>query len=45
MPKEVEDKLKKQAAAKGYTGDRKSAYVYGTLAKIRKRKQKALQEK
>jgi hypothetical protein len=33
MPKALEDKLKREAAAKGLTGDRKNAFVYGTLRK------------
>ena len=37
MPKELEEKLKKQATKKGFTGKRKDRYVYGTLAKIEKK--------
>ena len=33
MPKELERKLKKTAREKGLTGDRRDAYVYGTLRK------------
>lgn len=33
MPKALEDKLKKEAAAKGLKGKREAAYVYGTLRK------------
>jgi len=33
MPKEMEKKLKKEAAKKGLTGKRKNAYVYGTMRK------------
>lgn len=33
MPKELEDRLKKQASKKGYSGDRADAYVYGTMRK------------
>lgn len=40
MPKKVENALKKEAAKKGLTGERKNAYVYGTLAKIDKKKGK-----
>ena len=36
MPKKEEEKLKKQAEKKGLTGDRKNAYVYGTMNKIEK---------
>ena len=51
MPKEVEDKLKREAAEKGYSGDRADRYVYGTMNKLglmhgnktlRKRKQEAI---
>jgi len=31
MPKELEDKLSREADSLGYTGDRKKAYVYGTM--------------
>ena len=34
MPKALHDKLARQAAAKGYTGERADRYVYGTLNKI-----------
>ena len=34
MPKEVHDKLVRQANQKGLTGDRKDAYVFGTLNKM-----------
>lgn len=33
MPKELEQRLERQARRKGLTGDRKDAYVYGTLRK------------
>jgi hypothetical protein len=33
MPKKLEQDLKRQATKKGLTGDRKDAYVYGTLRK------------
>lgn len=33
MPKALEDKLKKEAASKGLKGEKKDAYVYGTLRK------------
>jgi hypothetical protein len=33
MPKRLELALKRRAAAKGLTGKRKNAYVYGTLRK------------
>lgn len=31
MPKFLEDRLKQEAAAKGMTGDKADAYVYGTM--------------
>lgn len=40
MPKKVHRKLSKQAKKKGLTGERKNAYVYGTLDKIEKKKRK-----
>jgi hypothetical protein len=33
MPKALERDLMRQASKKGLTGDRKNAYVYGTLRK------------
>lgn len=33
MPKRLERKLKKEAKAKGLSGKRESAYVYGSLRK------------
>ncbi len=33
MPKALEQQLKKEAAKKGLKGERKDAYVYGTLRK------------
>ena len=33
MPKALEEKLKKEAAQHGLTGDRADAYVYGTMRK------------
>lgn len=33
MPKAMERKLKQQAEKKGLSGERKDAYVYGTLRK------------
>jgi hypothetical protein len=48
MPKALEEKLERQAAAEGLKGDRKDAYVYGTMRKTgwepereQKRKSKA----
>ena len=31
MPKELEDKLKREATKKHLTGKRKNAYIYGAL--------------
>jgi len=33
MPKELEDKLKKQASKQGLSGDKADAYIYGTMRK------------
>lgn len=33
MPKKMEEALKREAAKRGLTGERKDAYVYGTLRK------------
>ena len=33
MPKQLEKQLKREATKKGLTGERKDAYVYGTLRK------------
>jgi len=33
MPKQMEEALKKEAAKRGLTGERKEAYIYGTLRK------------
>lgn len=33
MPTKLEDKLKKEAAKKGFTGKKADAYIYGTLRK------------
>jgi len=38
MPKKLHDKLERQAAKLGLKGDRKKAYVYGTMKKIEKKK-------
>ena len=40
MPKEIHDKLAKQASKKGLTGKRKNAYIYGTLQRIEARTKK-----
>jgi hypothetical protein len=36
MPKKLHRKLSKTASKKGMSGERKKAYVYGTLAKAKK---------
>lgn len=40
MPKAVERKLKREARKKGFGKKRTNAYVYGTLAKIKKRRRR-----
>ena len=40
MPKKLHRKLERAANKKGLTGDRKDAFVFGTMAKIEKRKKK-----
>ena len=40
MPKALEDALKKQATKKGLKGERKNAYIYGTIAKVEAKKGK-----
>jgi|TARA_R110000744_G_scaffold255656_3_gene371137 hypothetical protein len=37
MPKKVHRKLASSAKKKGLKGERKKAYVYGTLNKLKKR--------
>lgn len=34
MPKRLEKKLKKEAKEKGFSKEKSSAYIYGTLRKI-----------
>tara|TARA_R100001594_G_scaffold18177_1_gene36310 strand:+ start:840 stop:968 length:129 start_codon:yes stop_codon:yes gene_type:complete len=38
MPKKLHNKLSRAASKKGMSGERKKAYVYGTLAKVKKAK-------
>lgn len=33
MPKKMEEALKKEAAKKGFTGERANKYIYGTMRK------------
>lgn len=40
MPKKLERRLEREATKKHLTGRRRAAYVYGTLARIRKGKRK-----
>ena len=40
MPKKLHAKLEKQAKKAGLTGERKDAYVYGTMRKIEQPKKK-----
>lgn len=40
MPKKLHDKLEREAKKKGLTGERKDAYIYGTLDKIEEKKKK-----
>ena len=40
MPKKLEQKLKREAKKKKLSKKRAGAYVYGTLAKIKKNKKK-----
>lgn len=43
MPKELEHKLMMEAAKKGLGKKRSGAYVYGTMAKIMKRKHEKME--
>jgi hypothetical protein len=40
MPKKIEKSLMTRAVKMGLKGERKDAYVYGTLAKIKKEQEK-----
>lgn len=40
MPKKIEKSLMTRAAKMGLKGERKDAYVYGILAKIKKKEKK-----
>lgn len=37
MPKKMHDALERSARKKGLKGERKDAYVYGTMAKAKKK--------
>lgn len=41
MPKELHNKLTRQANKKGLKGNDKNAYVYGTMDRVEKRKHTA----
>ena len=43
MPEEEHRKLKRSAKKAGLTGERKEAYIYGTLHKIKLRRKKKRQ--
>ena len=45
MAKKVEAKPKREATKKGLKGEKKNAYVYGTLNKIDKAKKKTTRKK
>jgi hypothetical protein len=45
MPKKMEKALKKAAAKKGLTGERKNAYIYGTMQKLTSWKPKKIRKK
>ena len=45
MPKKLHDKLEKEATKKGLTGERKKAYIYGTLKKVETGKPKKRKRK
>ena len=45
MPKKLHTALKKSAKKKGLTGDRKNAFIYGTLNKTKKSKKKTRKKK
>lgn len=40
MPKELEQRLKREAQARGYSKERTRRYVFGTLTNIKKRKKR-----
>jgi hypothetical protein len=45
MPRALEEKLKQEAARRGYGEERTGAYVYGTLNKFKKAGQKPEKKK
>lgn len=40
MPKEMHERLERQARKKGLKGERKDAYVYSTLRKVERKKKR-----
>lgn len=40
MPKKIEKALEKQARKMGLLGNKKNAYIYGTMNKIKKQEKK-----
>lgn len=38
MPKELHDRLAREAAKKGLKGERRDRYVYGTMARVEQAK-------
>jgi hypothetical protein len=40
LPKKLHQKLARQAKKQGLTGERKNAYVFGTMAKVEKKRRK-----
>lgn len=38
MPKKLHENLSKEAKSKGLKGERKDAYIYGTMSKVDKAK-------
>jgi hypothetical protein len=41
MPKKLHEQLERRADELGLTGKRRQAYIYGTMNKVEKKKQKA----
>ncbi len=37
MPKKLHERLEREADKKGLRGERRNAYIYGTLAKVEKK--------
>lgn len=44
MPKELEERLMREADEKGLSGEHKQAYVYGTINKIKKERAEKIKE-